>query len=89
MRKACEILGGSAEVIACSVIEPADNRQWRQAEDELMQMLSRRPCTLGDVVAASGRKPHEVAKYLQRLASRGLIEQIGDTDPYYRCVTGG
>ena len=87
--RACGILGGSAEVIACGVVESTDSRQWRQVEDELMRMLSRRPCTLGDVVAASGRNTHEVLKHLQRLAARGLIEQIGDTDPYYRCVTGG
>lgn len=89
LRRACEILGGSAEIIAGGVVGPADNRQWRQVEDELMRMLSRRPCTIGDIVAVSGRNIHEVTKHLQRLVQEGLIEQIGDTDPYYRCVTGG
>ncbi len=52
-------------------------------------MLARRPCTLADIVTALSRDVHEVAKHLQRLVQEGLIEQIGDTDAYYRCVTGG
>jgi len=87
--RACEVLGGSAEIIAGGVVAPADNRQWQQIEDELLRMLSRRPCTLGDCVTVSGRNRHKITKHLQRLAQKGLIEQIGDTNPYYRCVTGG
>lgn len=89
LTRACEILGGPAEIIARGVVESADSRQWREIEDELMRMLSRRPCTIDDIVAVSGRNIHEVTKHLQRLVQEGLIEQIGDTDPYYRCVTGG
>jgi len=87
--RACGILGNSAEIIAGGVVVPADNRQWRKIEDELIRMLSRRPCTTSDIVAVSGRNIHEIVKHLQRLVQEGLVEQIGDTDPYYRCVTGG
>jgi len=87
--RACDILGRSAEIIARGVVESADSRQWQQIEDELMRMLSRRPCTLDDCVTVSGSNRHEITKHLQRLAQKGLIEQIVDTDPYYRCVTGG
>jgi len=83
------ILGRSAEVIVDSMAALGDSGQWQQIEDELMRMLSRRPCTLGDIVAVSGRKAHELAKHLHRLVQQGLIEQIGDVDPYYGCVTGG
>jgi len=89
LTRACEIMGRSADVIAHDLIAPADSLQWRQIEEELMRLLSRRPCTLGDIVTVSGRNANEVAKHLQRLASRGLVEQIGETDPYYRCVSGG
>ncbi|MCL6520601.1 MAG: radical SAM protein [Armatimonadetes bacterium] len=89
LRRACKIFGGTAEIIAGGVLMPADKRQWREVRDELMRMLSRRPCTIDDIVTASGRNIHEVTKHLQRLMQEGLIEQIGDTDPYYRCVTGG
>lgn len=86
--RARDILGGSAEIIT-SGAAPTQERRWRHVEEELMGLLSRRPCRLGDVVAASGRNVHEVTKHLQRLVQEGLIERIGDTDPYYRPVTGG
>ena len=89
LMRACDIFGETAEIIASRVVAPEDNSQWRQIEEELMQLLSRRPCTLGDMIAVSGRNAGELAKHLQRLVARGLIEQIGDNDPYYRCVTGG
>lgn len=89
LKRACEVLGGSAEVISGGAVEPTDSRRWQQVEDELVRMLSRRPCTLGDIVAASGRNVHEVAKYLRRLEQDGRIEHTSDTDPYYRCVNGG
>lgn len=88
LKKACEILGGSAEIITGSVIENRDSRQWRQVEEELTRMLSRRPCTISDIVAVSGRNVHEVAKYLRRLEQDGRIEHTADADMYYRCVNG-
>lgn len=87
--RACKILGGSAEVITAGVVTPTGNGQWQQIEDELIRMLSRRPWTVGDIAAVSGRNIHEVTKHLQRLTQKGLIEQTGDTEPYYRCATGG
>lgn len=89
LRRACETFGGSVEIIAGGVVMPADRWQWQEVRDELMRMLSRRPCTIDDIVTASGRNIHEVTKHLQHLMQEGLIEQIGDTDPYYRCVIGG
>ncbi|MGB9619544.1 MAG: hypothetical protein ACPL7K_03940, partial [Armatimonadota bacterium] len=87
--RACEILGASTEVITSRAIQNDDSRQWGEIEDELMRMLCRRPCTIGDIVTVSGRNIHEVAKHLRRLEQGGRIEHTGDTDPYYRCVTGG
>jgi wyosine [tRNA(Phe)-imidazoG37] synthetase (radical SAM superfamily) len=89
LMRACDVLGETAGIIASRVVAPEDNSQWREIEEELMRLLSRRPCTLGDLTSVSGRNANELAKHLQRLVARGLIEQIGDNDPYYRCVTGG
>lgn len=89
MARACGILGGSAEVIARGAVMAPDNQRWQQIDDELMRMLARRPCTIGDIVAVSGRNVHEVTKHLQRLLAKGLIEQSGDAVTYYNCVTGG
>ncbi|MCE5199601.1 MAG: radical SAM protein [Armatimonadota bacterium] len=87
--RACEILGNSAEIITNGVVAHTDSQQWREIEGELMRMLSRRPCTMSDIVAVSGRSIHEVTKHLQSLVQEELIEQIGDADPYYRSMTGG
>lgn len=89
LARACEILGARAEIIASGVVAPSDDRQWQEIEEELIRLLSRRPCTLGDIVTVSGHHAHEVTKHLQRLVAGGLIEQIGDQNPYYRCLAGG
>lgn len=86
LAKACHILGRSAEMITTGVVASLATEQWQQIENELICMLSRRPCTVDDIVAASGHNIHEIIKHLQRLKQKGLIEQIGDTDPYYRCA---
>lgn len=89
LARACEILGGRAEVIARGGIAATDQQQWRQTDEELMRMLAVRPCTVDDIIAASGRNVHEVTKHLRRLEQEGLIEHTGDANPYYRCATGG
>lgn len=89
LKRACEILGTKTEVITSSIVVQADERQWQQIEDELIKLLARRPCTLRDLIAASGRNAHEVLKHIRRLMAKGLVEKIGDANPYYRCVNGG
>lgn len=89
LRRACEILGASAEIITSRTPAPTRDQQWCRVEEELIGLLSRRPCTIDDIVAASGRNIQEVTKHLQHLVQEGLIEQIGDTDPHYRPVIGG
>lgn len=89
LTRACDILGPGAEVIVSGTVVATADSQWRQIEDELMRLLSRRPCNLDDLVAASGRNAHEVTKHLRRLEHAGVVEHTGDADPYYRCVTGG
>jgi wyosine [tRNA(Phe)-imidazoG37] synthetase (radical SAM superfamily) len=86
--KAQMIFGEKAEIIVNSAVAPTDNQEWREVEEELVCLLSRRPCTIGDIVAVSGHNVFEITKYLQRLQTKGLIEQTGENDPYYRRVTG-
>ena len=89
LSEACLILGHNAEVIAGGMVTQAENRQWQQIEDELVRLLSRRPCTVRDIVSVSGLNHLEVEKYLRSLVQNKLIEQTGDADPYYRVTTGG
>lgn len=88
LHRACAVLWPRAEIIAGAEVAGAES-QWQELEDELLRMLSRRPCTLSDIVAASGHHAHEISKHLRRLVADGLVEQTGGADPYYRCVTGG
>ncbi|MHB1461501.1 MAG: radical SAM protein [Armatimonadota bacterium] len=89
LEKARNILSVSAEVITRVQIEPASNNQWLQIEEELVQLLSRRPCNIVDCVAVSGYNQLEIEKHLRILMHKGLIEQIGDEDPYYRATSVG
>jgi len=85
----CEIMGEDAEIIASNTAESvADGQQWQQMESELIRMLSVRPCTVGDIVAASGFNILEVTKCLQKLEQKGIVERVGDIDHYYRYVKG-
>ncbi len=89
LSEACHILGHNAEIIAGGMVTQTEDRQWQQIEDELVRLLSRRPCTVRDIVSVSGLNRLEVEKYLRSLVQSRLIEQTGDTDPYYRIATGG
>jgi len=89
LMRACWILGETAEIIAGSIASAEESPRWRKIEEELMRLLSRRPCTLGDMIAVSGRNAGELAKHLQRLVARGLVEQVGDNDPYYSIAHAG
>lgn len=84
LARASRILKGGAEVIACGRIAPGDDRAWRQVENDLLNLLERRPCTMEDILAVSGRTPHEILKHIQRLTAEGLVEAVGAVDPYYR-----
>ncbi len=88
LSRACAVLGPRADIIADAEVAGAESR-WQELEDELLRMLSRRPCTLSDIVAVSGHHAHDISKHLRRLVAEGLVEQTGDADPYYRNVTGG
>lgn len=81
---ACRMLGGGAEVVAGQIAGSAGNRVWRQVENEILSLLDRRPCTMDDILAVSGRKPHEILKHIQRLTAEGLVEAVGTVDIYYR-----
>lgn len=89
LMRAREILGGAGELVTVSPVAPGDNRQWQQVEEELIKMLSVRPCTIDDIVTVSGRNFHEISKHLNRMVQKGVLEKVGDTDPYYRSTVRG
>ena len=84
LEKAREILGPSSEVITA---QPDDRQAVRVegSKSEVLQLLKRRPCTLGDIIAGTGLHVNEVVKILRDLMTDGLIESAGrPADPHYR-----
>ncbi|MBC2717673.1 MAG: radical SAM protein [Desulfobacteraceae bacterium] len=71
----CEILGKKAEVIAPFKKE-AKNKKMSDTGNELLSMLSRRPCTLADISAGLGLHQHEILKYVEPMITDKHIEVL-------------
>lgn len=86
LEKACRILGPSSEIITAP---PTDREAVRVegSKSEVLQLLKRRPCTLGDIIAGTGLHVNEAVKILRDLMTDTLIESAGrPADPHYRPV---
>lgn len=82
--RACELLGPTSEVVsyATAAREVCDASA---SKEIVLGLLSRRPCRLGDITAATGVHINEVVKTLRLLMSEGMVESVGKpTDPHYR-----
>lgn len=76
----------SAEVVDDYGQSPPNERPDFSA-DRILVMLSRRPCTIEDMMAAHGFHRNEVIKHLDHLSRNGLIESVAvGPDIYYRAV---
>ena len=66
------------EVVRESVQGPAVNRSSipTPQENELLNLLSRRPCPLAEIAAGLGTTPNEVLKLLEKMMQRNLITAI-------------
>jgi wyosine [tRNA(Phe)-imidazoG37] synthetase (radical SAM superfamily) len=78
-----ETLGDRAEII----VRP--ERRDEQAvglEDEILKLLSRRPCTVEDIAQLTGRPPDETRALLEGLIGRGAVREAPfNRVRYYRC----
>jgi wyosine [tRNA(Phe)-imidazoG37] synthetase (radical SAM superfamily) len=89
LEKLCRILGPHAEVIV-----PFDREgrhiQREKLGDEILNMLSRRPCTIDDLTLSLGVSAKEVITHMDRFMSLNLIETVlKETGIYYqRKITG-
>jgi wyosine [tRNA(Phe)-imidazoG37] synthetase (radical SAM superfamily) len=80
----CRVLGPRAEVIV-----PFDREgrhiQREKIDDEILNMLSRRPCTLDDLASGLGVSANEVIKHMDRSLSLNLVETVSkETGIYYQ-----
>ncbi|OYT27879.1 MAG: radical SAM protein [Candidatus Altiarchaeales archaeon ex4484_96] len=82
MGKIAAVLG--AELVQASNIEFTYSYK-RDVEESILDLLGRRPCTLGDLSVCLGLHVNEVVKYLQELMKNKKIESISSGGGrYYR-----
>jgi len=84
------LFSGCSEVIAEGrQVKPTDSAAGNGAEDEILALLTRRPCTVEGVAAGLGLQPNEVVKHLDGLCSKGAVrpERRGNGVFYERVRT--
>ncbi|MBN1605670.1 MAG: radical SAM protein [Polyangiaceae bacterium] len=65
---------GCCEVIAESRMDPrVDAPGGRDAEDEILELVSRRPCAVEGIAAGLAMHPNAVVKHLEALAMKGSV----------------
>lgn len=78
------MLGPTAEVVAgfdASYIGEAAVAR----EEEVVEMLKRRPCTVADIARGLAIHRNEAVKYVQDLSAKGVLESSRKgADTYYR-----
>jgi wyosine [tRNA(Phe)-imidazoG37] synthetase (radical SAM superfamily) len=58
------------------------------SRNEVLALLERRPCSVGDIAGGLGMHDNEVVKYLEELRVAGAVECLpGEGKQYYRAVT--
>ena len=79
------MLGPTAEVVA-EVEERVRREAGAEAgEQQVLEMLERRPCTLEDISAGLGIAPNEVLKYVQSLLEQDRLLQKREGGRIYYC----
>ncbi|MFZ2631686.1 MAG: radical SAM protein [Desulfosalsimonadaceae bacterium] len=71
--RVAEILGEKAQVIA-TFSRPNSGQHTMNVRDSLLNMLSRRPCSLDDMAAGLGLHSNEILKHLDPLMAEKLVE---------------
>lgn len=81
-----ELLGNRAEIVVSSTIE-ARNHPVADIRGKILSILSRRPCTAGDIAAGLGIDSAAVNPHLKEMIHRKVIEPFErDQTVYYRRV---
>jgi wyosine [tRNA(Phe)-imidazoG37] synthetase (radical SAM superfamily) len=83
LQNLCRILGPHAEVIVPFEREER-HIQREKIDDEILNMLSRRPCTVQDLAAGLGVSANELIKHMDQFLSLNLVETVSkETELYY------
>jgi len=73
-------LGPTAEVIADYPAPAAADARLAAREEQVLEMLQRRPCTVDDIAAGLGTVPNEVLKHVEHLLRTGRIRRVRRSD---------
>ena len=87
----CRYFGEKAEVIADfrgKEQEAEEAQAEKVARDDVLALLSRRPCSLEDLVRGLHSHPNEVLKYVTRLVEEGLISGSNRGGIYFYRLRG-
>lgn len=80
-----QMLGARAEIVVPYQGE-ADKSGGSVIKEGLIELLSRRPCTLTDIAHGLDTHPHEILKYLEPMVNAGEITMVRkDEEAYYQC----
>ncbi len=69
-------LGAKAEIIAPLPEDYAGASDHQHTEEDVLDLLRRRPCTVRDIAQGLGTHPNDAVKYVQALISRGEVREI-------------
>ena len=84
LMRARDMLGERAEIVVPYQGAGAGTRGSALRED-LIRLLSRRPCTLADIASGLNSHAHEVLKYLEPLVNAGDVEMVRQNgETYYQ-----
>jgi len=84
LKSLCRILGSKAEIITPFEHDRQHHRK-QNIDEEILSLLSRRPCTLTDMAAGLGVSADDVMKHLGRLMKENVIESVQKgSEVYYQ-----
>lgn len=78
-----DMLGERAEIVVAYQGESRVTGGRKSLQADLLDLLSRRPCTLSDIADGLDTHPHEILKYLEPLVASGEIEMVRKEDGTY------
>jgi len=84
----CRVLGNKAEVIA-SFRGSAKHGSSPRFQEDLLNILSRRPCTLGDLAAALSANDNEILKWIDPLVNQGKVTITRKGSTFYYQIRSG
>lgn len=83
MQKIADMFDDRAEIIV-DFDKMVSNKTYKgDVEVEIMSLLNRRPCTVGDISNSIGLHRNEVIKYIEKLVNQGSIKRSKQGEKWY------